>query len=123
MTAAALGKLPEWNLNDLYTSPDATAFASDMKKGATDAKAFADKYKGRLASLSGGEMADALRSYEAISDLLGRTGSYAQLYYVGDTTDAARGKFYGDVNAQLTNISTQLLFFELELMMLHSKRQ
>ena len=50
-----------------------------------------------------------------MSDLLGRTGSYAQLYYVGDTTDSARAKFYGDVNAKLTEISTQLLFFELEL--------
>ena len=27
-----------------------------------------------------------------MSDLLGRTGSYAQLYYVGDTTDPQRGE-------------------------------
>jgi oligoendopeptidase F len=47
--------------------------------------------------------------------LLGRTGSYAQLHYVGDTTDPERGKFYGDVNAKLTEVSTELLFFELEL--------
>ena len=49
-----------------------------------------------------------------LSDLLGRTGSYAQLYYVGDTTDSRRGKFYGDVSAKLTEISTLLLFFERE---------
>ena len=68
-----------------------------------------------MARLSGDDLATALKSYEALSDLLGRTGSYAQLYYVGDTTDSARAKFYGDVNAKLTEISTQLLFFELEL--------
>ncbi len=116
MTAAPkLGILPEWNLADLYAAPDAPQFAADMKQGEADAKAFAAEYRGKLASLGGAELGKALKAYEAISDLLGRTGSYAQLYYVGNTTDSARAKFYGDVNARLTEISTQLLFFELEL--------
>jgi oligoendopeptidase F len=118
MTAAAapnLGPLPEWNLADLYASPEAPEFARDMKKGEELSKAFAERYRGKLASLGGAELAQALKDYEAISDLLGRTGSYAQLYYVGDTTDSKRGKFYGDVSAKLTEISTLLLFFELEL--------
>ncbi len=113
--SAALGTLPEWNLTDLYVSPDAPEFVADMAKGEAEAKAFAEKYRGKLAALSGAELAEALRAYEALSDLLGRIGSYAQLHYVGDTTDAKRGKFYGDVNARLTEISTDLLFFELEL--------
>ena len=124
MTSAAapkLGTLPEWNLADLYAAPDAPEFAADMKKGEELSKAFAGKYRGKLASLSGGELAEALKDYEAISDLLGRTGSYAQLYYVGDTTDAQRGKFYGDVSAKLTEISTLLLFFELELNRIEDK--
>ena len=117
MTAAApnLGPLPEWNLADLYASPDSPDFARDMKKGEDLSKAFAETYRGKLAGLGGAELAQALKDYEAISDLLGRTGSYAQLYYVGDTTDSQRGKFYGDVSAKLTEISTLLLFFELEL--------
>ena len=113
--AAALGTLPEWNLADLYASPEAPEFAADMKKGEELSKAFADKYRGKLASLSGAELAQSLKDYEVISDLLGRTGSYAQLYYVGDTTDAKRGQFYGNTSAKLTEISTLLLFFELEL--------
>jgi oligoendopeptidase F len=118
MTSAAapnLGTLPEWNLADLYASPDAPEFAADMKRGEELSRAFAENYRGKLASLGGGELAQALKDYEVISDLLGRTGSYAQLYYVGDTTDSKRGKFYGDVSAKLTEISTLLLFFELEL--------
>jgi len=117
MTAAAqtLGPLPEWNLADLYASPEDPKFAGDMKRGEELAKAFAEKYRGKLASLSGEGLAAALKDYEALSDLLGRTGSYAQLYYVGDTTDSQRGKFYGDASAKLTEISTLLLFFELEL--------
>jgi oligoendopeptidase F len=115
MTAANLGFLPEWNLADLYASPADAKFAADMKAGEAQVQAFAAAYKGKLAGLSGDALAAAVADYEAISDVLGRVGSYAQLYYVGDTTDAARAKFYGDVNAQLTDISTQLLFFELEL--------
>lgn len=118
MTAAAaqsLGPLPEWNLADLYAGPDAPEFAADMKTGERLAREFAETYRGKLAGLDGAGLARALKEYEALSDLLGRTGSYAQLYYVGDTTDSQRGKFYGDVSAKLTDISTLLLFFELEL--------
>ena len=111
----ALGTLPEWNLADLYASPEAAEFKTDLARGAEQATAFAARYKGKLANASGKELGEALRSYEQIADLLGRVGSYAQLYYVGDTTDAARAKFYGDVNGRLTEISSTLLFFELEL--------
>ena len=114
-TAQTLGPLPEWNLGDLYASPEDPKFAADMKTGEELARAFAETYRGKLASLGGEGIAAALKDYEALSDLLGRTGSYAQLYYVGDTTDSQRGKFYGDVSAKLTEISTLLLFFELEM--------
>jgi oligoendopeptidase F len=113
--AAALGPLPEWNLADLYVSPKDPRFAEDLKRSEELAKEFAAKYKGKLAKLSGDKLAGALREYEGLSDLLGRVGSYAQLYYVGDTTDPVRAKFYGDVSDKLTQISTLLLFFELVL--------
>lgn len=114
-TTKKLGPLPEWNLADLYVSPEDPAFASDMRRGEEEAKAFAETYKGKLAGLAGGDLVKAIKAYESLSDLLGRAGSYAQLYYVGDTTDPKRAKFYGDVSARLTSISTTLLFFELEL--------
>src|SRR5262249_23673803 len=85
--AAALGNLPEWNLADLYASPAASEFSADLKRGEAEAWAFSEQYRGKLATLSGEELAKAVRAYEALSDLLGRVGSYAQLNYVGDTTD------------------------------------
>jgi oligoendopeptidase F len=116
MTAsAALGQLPEWNLADLYASPKDPQFAADVKRSEELTQEFAKKYKGKLAKLSGDKLAGALQDYEELSDLMGRVGSYAQLYYVGDTTDPVRAKFYGDVSDKLTQISTLLLFFELEL--------
>ena len=100
-TPKSLGPLPEWNLADLYASPEDPQFAADMKRGEELARAFADTYRGKLAALPGEALAQALKDYEVISDLLGRTGSYAQLHYVGDTTDSQRGKFYGDASAKL----------------------
>jgi oligoendopeptidase F len=112
---AELGQLPEWNLADLYASPDAPEFAADLAAGERDAKAFAERYRGKLAGFSGEALGAALREYEALSERLGKVGSFAQLHYVGDTTDPKRAKFYGDVSQKLTEISTLLLFFELEL--------
>jgi oligoendopeptidase F len=112
---AQLGQLPEWNLADLYLAPDAPAFSADLADGEREAKAFAERYRGRLATLPGAALGAAVREYEALSEKLGKAGAYAQLFYVGDTTDPKRGKFYGDVSQRLTEISTLLLFFELEL--------
>jgi oligoendopeptidase F len=113
--APKLENLPEWNLADLYAAPNSPAFAADMAASSSGAKVFTSTYKGKLASLNGEVLAQALKDYEALSDLIGRVGSYAQLYYVGDTTESSRSKFYGDVNSKITDISSGLLFFELEL--------
>ncbi len=111
----ALKNLPEWNLADLYAAPDSAAFKNDLAKAEIQAAEFAKAHQGKLGNYGGASLATAIAAYENLSDLLGRVGSYAQLYYVGDTTDSARSKFYGDVNDKITDISTQLLFFELEL--------
>ena len=107
--------LPEWNLADLYAAPNAPEFARDVSMADELAKSFQAKFKEKLAELDGRGLASALFDYEVITDLIGRIGSYAQLYYVGDTTNAERSKFYGDTSAKLTELSTDLLFFELEL--------
>jgi len=119
-SAPALGPLPEWNLADLYPAMDAPAFVSDIAKATSECKAFSDAYRGKLATLAGdataGEsLAEAVRRYEALDELMGRIMSYASLVYSGDTSDPARGKFYGDAQEKVTSASTDLLFFELEL--------
>ena len=100
----ALANLPEWNLNDLYAAPDAPALKADIALAEKDCAAFSAHYKDKLVQMDGAGLAASLKAYEALSDLLGRIGAYAQLYYVGDTTDSARAKFYGDINAKLTEL-------------------
>ncbi len=112
-----LGHLPEWNLDDLYTSPDDPALARDIATAADKATALKARWQGKLvgAGADGAALADAIASYEELADLLGKIGSYSSLYYVGDQTDAKRAKFAQDVGEKLTRISTDLIFFELEL--------
>ncbi len=115
-----LGALPEWNLNDLYSSLDDPAIKRDLDRADADCLAFEEAYKGKLADLArvpdgGAALAEAVRRYEAIDDLMGRLGSYASLIHAGNTVDPASNKFYGDVQERLTAASTHLLFFTLEL--------
>src|SRR4249919_1302355 len=114
------GKLPEWNLADLYTGIDAPEVARDLQQMDADCAAFEADYKGKLAEGVAREdggywLAEAVRRYEAIDDLAGRLGSYAGLVHAGDSVDPAISKFYGDVMERLTAASTHLLFFALEL--------
>src|SRR3954451_12286268 len=114
------GKLPEWNLADLYSGIDALEIARDLAKMDTDCVAFETDYKGKLAEFTarqdGGKwLAEAVRRYEAIDDVAGRLGSFACLVHAGDSVDPAISKFYGDVSERLTAASTHLLFFALEL--------
>src|SRR5947207_5643356 len=114
------GKLPEWNLADLYSDINAAEIARDLQKMDADCAAFETDYKGKLAENvarddGGLWLAGAVRRYEAIDDLAGRLGSYAGLVHAGDSVDPAISKFYGDVSERLTAASVHLLFFALEL--------
>ena len=118
--ASKTGKLPEWNLADLYSGIDAPEVARDLQKMDADCVAFETDYKGKLAENTGEEgggkwLAEAIRRYESIDDLAGRLGSYAGLVHAGDSVDPAISKFYGDISERLTAASVHLLFFSLEL--------
>jgi len=112
---SAVGKLPEWNLDDLYSGLDDPAIKRDLDRIDAECAGFETAYKGKLAELGGAALAAAVRRYEAIDDLMGRLGSYAGLVHAGDTLDATRTKFFGDMQERMTAASTHLLFFTLEL--------
>ncbi|MCW5713577.1 MAG: M3 family oligoendopeptidase [Bauldia sp.] len=118
--AVDLGALPEWNLDDLYPGMQSPEYAADLVRADNEAKAFEEKYKGKLAELAAGpdggdRLAEAVKAYEALDDRLGRIMSYAGLIHAGDTTDPTRAKFFGDAQDKMTTTSSRLLFFTLEL--------
>jgi oligoendopeptidase F len=112
---AALGDLPEWNLDDLYPGPDSEALARDLERARKDAQALADDYEGKLAGLSGDALGEAVARYEALQTVLGRVMSYAGLRHYQNTADPDRAKFLGDTHAEVTEITAPTVFFTLEL--------
>ena len=122
-----LGELPEWDLSDLYENLDSDKLKSDLQLSIDSAIAFEQKYKslldGMLDEASGADqLAQALKDYEALQDLLGKLMSYAGLLYAGNSNDPAIVKFFGDTQDKITSASTHMLFFELELNRLDEDR-
>jgi oligoendopeptidase F len=115
--AEALGPMPEWNLADLYPSPTAPEIARDLKAAADEARRIKEAYHGKIVGLAsdGAVLALAIEEFERFVELMGRLGSYAGLYYAGNQGDPERAKFYGDISEKLTAISTEIIFFDLEL--------
>jgi oligoendopeptidase F len=112
-----LGPMPVWNLADLYPGPRSEEIEADLSKAADEAKRIKNGYEGRLAALAkaGAPFADAIAAYEALSDTLGKLGAYAGLLYASDRSNPEHARFYGNIQEQLTAITTDLLFFELEI--------
>jgi oligoendopeptidase F len=118
--AKKLGQLPEWRLADLYEGTDSPQLKADLADSDRRADAMQARYAGKLPALldggkGGATLAEAVREFEALNDLLGRIVSYAGLLYAADTSDPKRQKFYGDIQEKITAISSKLLFFGLEL--------
>ncbi|MGH6865764.1 MAG: M3 family oligoendopeptidase [Methyloceanibacter sp.] len=115
-----LGDLPEWNLADLYGGPDSAELVADLETSRRAAEAMNERYAGKLVERAdggkgGAALAQAVREFEALNDMLGRIVSYASLLYAADTSDPKRQKFFGDIQETITAISSKLLFFPLEL--------
>ncbi len=109
-----LGVLPVWDLSDLFPSPDSPELEAAFERAEASATVIA-KQQGGLADLNGDGLADVVGQYEAFSETLGRIMSYAGLRYYADTSDALAGKFLGDCQARVTDISGKIVFFSLEL--------
>ena len=110
------GALPEWDLTDLYPGPNAPELKRDLQWAKDEAKAFEADYKGKLEALTkAGKLYEAIERSEKLGDVTGRLGSFAYLRYAQNTQDPERTKFLGDLNQQITDLATGLLFWELEL--------
>ncbi len=107
--------LPTWNLADLYPAADSAELAADLTRAAAAAKAFSAAHAGRVGSLSGSALAEAIAEYERIEEILGRVMSYAQLLFSGDSTDPAIGRFSQSMTERVTAISSDMIFFTLEI--------
>ncbi|MDP3961205.1 MAG: M3 family oligoendopeptidase [Pseudorhodobacter sp.] len=109
-----LGKLPDWDLGDLYSRPDAPEFARDMAVLGVACTDFAADYEGKLAGLDASELLICVLRHEAIEVTAGRLMSFAGLRYYQNTLDSERVRFIADTQDRVTTFTTPLVFFSLE---------
>lgn len=115
-------QLPEWDLSDLYSAVDSPKLTADLKKAERECAAFAKLYGACVAKLSGDELAAAIKKYEAVSDLLGKIASYAQLVYSKRMDDPKILQAYQNISEKVTEISSQTLFFTLAINRIDDKQ-
>jgi len=111
----ALGALPEWDLRDLYPGRDSAELKRDLERSEAQAKDFREAYEGKLATLSGAALGEAIATYERLQETLGRIMSYAHLLYAGNMEDAETGSFFQNMQEKVNAISTVVLFLTLEI--------
>ena len=121
-SATPFGDLPEWNLDDLYAGEDAPELKRDLDWLEQACASFASDFEGKLETLDAKGLLDCVLRNEKINQIAGRIMSYAGLRYYQLTTDADRAKFMSDVQEKITNFTTPLVFFTLELNTLEDER-
>jgi oligoendopeptidase F len=115
--AAETGRddLPKWDLSDLYPGPDSPQLAADLDRMEAQATEFRKRYGGRLAALDGAELGRAVAEYEQMDEVLSRILSFGQLLHATDIENPGIGSFFQSLQERVNGISTNLLFFTIEL--------
>ncbi len=111
----AIGDLPEWDLSDLYPAMDSPAVERDIEAARTAAQAFEKRHKGNVANYPGADLAAAIAEYERLEETLSRLLSYAGLQHAGNMSDPEVARFYQHIQENVTDISSYLVFFTLEI--------
>ena len=108
-------KLPRWDLTEYYTGIDDPQIKKDVAESLRLAKEFSAKYKGRIAELSGDELATALEAEDQLSYLVSKPGFYGSMLQQLKMDDSKVAGFNQSLSESINPISQELQFFGLEL--------
>ena len=105
-----------WDLADLYAGPDDPAIKSDFKAALSQAEAFQERYKGRIAAgeITPDEFLAAVEEIERIFMCGHKAIMFAHLVFSVDTADPAHGALLQRTEEQVTAVQNALLFFDVE---------
>lgn len=107
--------LPNWNLDDLYSSPTDSKITTDLENTSQRSLELEKKYNGKINSTPADSLHAVIVEYENITEILGKIATYSYLYFVTDITNQERASFYQNMSEKINNISQNLLFLPLEI--------
>jgi oligoendopeptidase F len=111
-----------WDLEPLVDGEGEAGVERRLQDALTRSQAFAERYAGKLDGLDSAGLGEAMAELAEIYELVGRAGSYAALRFSTDTAAPENGALLQKVQEGETQISTTLLFFELEWAALSDER-
>lgn len=103
-----------WDLSVYYQGLDDPAVLQDMTALQARADAFSQCYRGRIGSVSGAELANALRELEGIYDRHSALGNFIFLNFATDTTNPKIGALLQKSTEEDAALQQKLVFFSLE---------
>jgi oligoendopeptidase F len=103
-----------WDLAPLVDGDEAHGFDRLLDEAIERSGVFAQRHAGKVAELDSAGLREAMQELAAIGELAGKAGSYASLRFSTDTADPARGAQLQKMQERVTEMETQLLFFDLE---------
>jgi oligoendopeptidase F len=103
-----------WDLAPLVDGDEAHGFDRLLDEAIERARVFAQRHAGKVSGLDSAELREAMQELAAIGELAGKAGSYASLRFSTDTADPARGAQLQRMQERVTEMETELLFFDLE---------
>ena len=107
--------LPAWDLSDLYSGINDPQVEKDLSTYLAYNQQLSDKYKGKVASLSGADFAEAIKLYEKASVVASKLGIFAYLNMVTQMKNKEAVAFYQNINEKLTESGKLSIFFTLEI--------
>ncbi|NPA94558.1 MAG: M3 family oligoendopeptidase [Thermodesulfobacteria bacterium] len=103
-----------WQLEDLYSSIDDPAIQKDLDFCLKEASAIRDEYAGKIDSLDAQGLLELVKRLERLSELLGKISAFAFLNFATKSNDPEAGAFLQKIKEVTSQVSKELVFFELE---------
>ena len=111
----ALDDLPEWNLNDLYSTEDTTQLEADFSWLESEGRKLNEAHRMQVAELGAEGLHELIIAHERMETKMSRIWAFAELRRAEDTNDPLRGKFANDCNERLAEINRNMVFLKLEI--------
>ena len=114
-------ELPVWDLSEIYKDIDDPSIESDIKIIKELSEDFSIKWKGKIKDLNASEFLNCIETYQNISEKIYKIGTHSNLIFATNMEDPEISRYNASVSDKLTEISSLLVFFTLELSKLDDK--